>query len=101
MKSGTNDIHGSAYGHIRSTNMDANNFFSNAEGIPITNQPNKTWGASFGGPIVIPHVYNGHNKTFFFLGFEHYDDVSSDSSNFAFPTALERAGNFSKSFGTL
>ena len=98
MKSGTNELHGSLYGHIRSTNMDANAFFSNAAGIPITNQPNKTWGASFGGPIWIPHVYNGKNKTFFFLGVEHYDDVSSDSGSFALPSTLERLGDFSKSF---
>jgi len=98
MKSGTNDFHGSLYGHIRSTNMDANAFFSNAAGIPITDQPNKTWGASFGGPIRIPHVYDGRNKTFFFLGFEHYDDVSSDSASFALPSSLERIGDFSKSF---
>ena len=98
MKSGTNEYHGSLYGHIRSTNMDANAFFSNAAGIPITNQPNKTWGASFGGPIRIPHLYDGRNKTFFFLGFEKYDDVSSDSASFALPSALEKVGDFSKSF---
>jgi hypothetical protein len=97
MKSGTNAFHGSAYGHVRRTSMDANAFFSNAAGIPIADQPNTTWGASFGGPIWIPHVYNGKNKTFFFLGVEHYDDWSSDSSNFNLPTALERAGNFSQS----
>jgi hypothetical protein len=94
MKSGTNDYHGSLYGHLRSTSWDANAFFSNAAGIPITNQPNKTWGASFGGRVSIPKVYDGKNKTFFFLGFEHYDDASSDSANFALPTLAERTGNF-------
>ena len=97
MKSGTNAFHGSAYGHIRRTAMDANNFFSNAAGIPIAEQPNTTWGASFGGPIWIPKIYNGKNKTFFFLGTEHYDDWSSDSANFNLPTALEKVGNFSQS----
>ena len=43
-------------------------FFSNAAGIPIADQPNKTWGASFGGKIWIPQLYDGKNKTFFFLG---------------------------------
>jgi hypothetical protein len=98
MKSGTNTYHGSAYGHVRSTSWDANNFFSNAAGIPIAEQPNKTWGASFGGKIWIPHVYDGKNKTFFFLGTEHYDDRSSDSSNFNLPTLAERGGDFSHSF---
>jgi hypothetical protein len=98
MKSGTNEYHGSAYGHLRRTDWDANNFFSNAAGIPIAEQPNTTWGGSFGGRIWIPHVYDGKNKTFFFLGVEHYDDRSSDSAQFNLPTALERAGNFSQSF---
>ncbi len=96
MKSGTNDFHGSAYGALRRTSWDANNFFSNAAGIPITDQPNTTWAASFGGPVWIPKVYNGRNKTFFFLAVEHYDDTQSDSSQFASPTLLERQGNFSQ-----
>ena len=98
MKSGTNDYHGSAYGHVRRTDWDANAFFSNAAGIPITNQPNTTWGASFGGPVSIPKIYNGKNRTFFFLGIEHYDDASSDSADFNLPTLAERTGDFSKSF---
>src|SRR5580692_5244864 len=97
MKSGTNDYHGTAYGHIRRTDWDANNFFSNAAGIPIAEQPNTTWGASFGGKVWIPHVYDGRNKTFFYLGTEHYDDTQSSSSVFATPTALEKTGDFSKS----
>ncbi len=99
LKSGTNDWHGSAYGHIRRTSMDANNFFSNAAGIPISDQPNSTWGASFGGKVIIPEVYDGKNKTFFFIAVEHYDDEQSDSSTFSTPTALERIGNFSQSAG--
>jgi hypothetical protein len=98
MKSGTNTYHGSAYGHLRETSWDANNFFSNAAGIPIADQPNKTWGASFGGKVWIPKIYDGKNRTFFFLGVEHYDDWSSDSSNFNLPTLAERGGDFSHSF---
>ncbi len=97
MKSGTNTYHGSLYGHLRETAWDANSFFSNAAGIPVANQPNDTWGASFGGRVYIPKLYDGKNKTFFFLGFEHYDDTQSASSTFNTPTALERTGDFSKS----
>lgn len=99
MKSGANEYHGSAYGHLRRTDWDANNFFSNAAGLPITEQPNTTWGASFGGKVWIPKLYDGKNKTFFYLAVEHYDDQQSDSSNFAVPTLLERAGDFSQSGG--
>jgi hypothetical protein len=99
MKSGTNDFHGSAYGHLRRTDWDANNFFANTGGLPIAEQPNTTWGASFGGRIWIPKVYDGKNKTFFYLAVEHYDDRSSDADSFNVPTALERVGNFSQSNG--
>jgi hypothetical protein len=97
MKSGANDYHGSVYGHLRRTSWDANSFFNNANGIPITDQPNDTWGASFGGKVWIPKIYDGKNKTFFYLAFEHYDDIQSSSSLFATPTALERKGDFSQS----
>lgn len=109
MRSGTNSYHGSAYGHLRRTPMDANSFFNDAAGrnsdgtlkSPITDQPNTTWGASFGGKVFIPKVYDGKNKTFFYLGTEHYDDTQSSSSVFATPTALEKTGDFSKSGVTI
>jgi hypothetical protein len=98
MKSGTNDYHGSLYGHLRRTAWDANSYFSNAAGIPISPQPNDTWGASFGGRVKIPGLYDGKNRTFFYLAYEHYDDTQSASTIFAAPTALEKTGDFSKSF---
>ncbi len=97
MKSGANVYHGSLYGHLRQTAWDANSFFNNSAGIPVTNQPNDTWGASFGGAVIIPHLYNGKNKTFFYLGYEHYDDIQSASSTFNAPTAAEKIGDFSGS----
>jgi len=101
MKSGTNSYHGSLYGHLRRTAWDANSFFNNSAGLPITNQPNDTWGVSFGGRVVLPKLYDGRNKTFFYLAFEHYDDTQSASSTFVTPTALERTGDFSKSSVTV
>jgi len=100
MRSGTNQYHGSLYGHLRRTDWDANSFFNNATKTPITNQPNDTWGASFGGAVRIPKLYDGRNKTFFYLAVEHYDDTQSSSSTFAAPTALEKIGDFSKSLNT-
>ncbi len=98
IRSGGNQLHGSLYGHLRRTAWDANSFFNNAAGIPITEQPNSTWGASLTGPIYIPKVYDGRNKTFFSAAIEQYDDTQSGSSTFYAPTALERAGNFSQTF---
>ena len=100
MKSGANAYHGSLYGHLRRTDWDANSFFNNAGGVPITNQPNDTWGASFGGKVWIPKLYDGKNKTFFYFGTEHYDDTQSASSLFNSPTALERTGDFSKTLAS-
>jgi hypothetical protein len=96
IRSGGNRFHGSAYGHLRRTSWDANSFFNNAAGIPITEQPNSTWGASLTGHISIPKLYDGRNRTFFSAAIEQYDDTQSGSSTFYAPTALERAGDFSK-----
>ena len=98
IRSGGNQFHGSLYGHLRRTDWDANSFFNNAAGIPITEQPNGTWGASLSGAIRIPKVYDGRNKTFFSAAIEQYDDTQSGSSTFYAPTALERAGDFSKTY---
>jgi trimeric autotransporter adhesin len=97
LKSGTNDLHGSLFGTLRQTSWAANNFFNNAAGIPLPEQPNRTFGASFGGPVRIPKLYNGKNRTFFWLAWEGYSDTQSNSSQFTAPTALERIGDFSQS----
>src|SRR5205085_2943984 len=99
LKSGTNDYHGSVLGTLRRTSWAANNFFNNAAQpfIPLPEQPNYTFGASFGGRVQIPKIYSGKNRTFFWLAWEGYSDTQSNSSKFATPTALERIGDFSQS----
>jgi hypothetical protein len=97
LKSGTNDWHGSLFGSMRQTSWAANNFFNNAAGIPLPKQPNRTYGASFGGRAWIPKVYDGKNRTFFWLAWEGFSDTQSNSSQFAAPTSRERAGDFSQS----
>ena len=57
----------------------------------------KNFGGSFGGPVLIPKVYNGHNKTFFWVATEGYRQNQTESSSIAVPTALEKIGNFSQS----
>ncbi len=97
LKSGTNDFHGSVVGHTRQTDWLANNFFANRAGQPIANQPYYDWAGSFGGPIFIPRVYNGRNKTFFFASIESYRQTLGSTTTLAVPTPLEVAGNFSQS----
>jgi trimeric autotransporter adhesin len=98
LRSGTNDLHGSAVGHIRETDWLANTFFANRAGQPIANQPFYDWAFSLGGPIIIPKIYNGKNKTFFFASDESYRQTSGSTTTLSVPTPLERVGNFSKSF---
>lgn len=98
LRSGTNQFHGSAVGHIRETDWLANDFFANRAGQPIADQPYRDWAASFGGPIWIPKIYDGRNKTFFFVGTEAYRQKDGTTVVLSVPTALERAGDFSQSF---
>ena len=98
LRGGTNDLHGTAVGHIRETAWIANNFFANRAGQPVPDQPFRDWAFSLGGPIVIPHVYNGRNKTFFFASDESYREIDGSTTTLSVPTALELTGNFSQSF---
>ena len=97
MKSGSNELHGSAFGYMRRKNWAANPYFNNMAG---RERPDTKWdnfGASVGGPIFVPKLYDGRNKTFFWLGYEGYNQVSSLTNNFNVPTAAERTGDFSGS----
>lgn len=96
LKSGTNNLHGTAYGAIRRTDMNANLFFNNAAGLPRGNSPNDNWAANLGGPIFVPKVYNGKNRAFFFLALEGYNNTEAASLRSYVPTALERLGDFSQ-----
>jgi outer membrane receptor protein involved in Fe transport len=71
-KGGTNEFHGSAYEFLRNNAFDANNFFNNRAGISIPIYKQNDFGASFGGPILIPKIYSGKNKSFFFFSFEGF-----------------------------
>ena len=97
LRSGSNDYHAAIFGYTRQTDWVANNFFYNAAGRERPETKFYTWGASFGGAVVIPKVYNGKNKTFFWVATESYRQQSPLADQYALPTALEKAGDFSKS----
>jgi hypothetical protein len=67
-KSGTNHLHGDGYEFLRNAALDGRNFF--AQGKPRFSQ--NQFGGSVGGPVVIPGIYNGHDKTFFFADYEGF-----------------------------
>ena len=94
--SGSNDLHIDLFGYLRRTGWAANTFFNNAAGLPRAGDDWKNFGGHAGGPVVIPKVYNGRNKTFFFVAQEGYREHQPYSVLYALPTAAERAGDFSK-----
>ena len=93
-RSGTNQLHGSAFEFFRNTVLDARNYFNRAPN-PVSPFKLNQFGGTVGGPIVIPHLYNGKDKTFFFFSAEDLQRRSSPNSATIFlPTAAELAGNF-------
>src|SRR6201996_1605404 len=94
-KSGTNQLHGNAFEFIRNTSLNARNWFNRA---PSQKPPFKLnqFGGTVGGPMIIPHVYNGRDKTFFFFSAEDLQRRSSPTTATIYvPTAAEMSGNFS------
>lgn len=89
--SGTNQLHGDGFEIIRNNFFDAKGAYQAA--VPVDKENN--FGFSVGGPVVIPHLYNGRNKTFFFLAMEWYRENNAQVGTFSVPTAAEKAGDFS------
>ena len=94
-KSGTNQFHGSAYEFLRNSDLDANNFYANRSGTPLPSFKRSQFGASLGGPVDIPKVYQGKNKTFFFFDYEGLRQGSATTLQTTVPTAAQRIGDFS------
>jgi len=97
-KSGTNAIHGSAYEFIRNDIGNANGYFNNLTKTPRSKYRYNDFGFSLGGPVYIPKIYNGHDKTFFFISEEWRRFITYTSGSALVPTADERAGNFSNAW---
>ena len=97
LRSGTNEYHAAAFGYQWVNPLIANNYFANAAGIPEVPQMWKNFGGSVGGPLIIPKVYNGKNKTFFWIAGEAYRQNQTSSTQTNLPTPLEVTGNFSQS----
>ena len=91
-KSGTNDIHGSAWEYIRNTAFDAKNYFLPV-GTPKAFFHQNQFGASGGGPVVIPKLYNGKNRTFVFGAYQGYRYSTPSNDFLLVPTDAELAGN--------
>ncbi|MBI3280883.1 MAG: carboxypeptidase regulatory-like domain-containing protein [Acidobacteria bacterium] len=96
-KSGTNEFHGSVYEYHRRDELNAQSFFSKRAGS--SSLPDFTWnkyGGAVGGPVLLPGLYKGKNRTFFHFGLDLQKNNSAASALTTVPTALERRGDFSE-----
>ena len=94
-KAGTNQLRGTAYEFLRNKVLDANNFFNNRAGVARQPFVYNQFGATVGGPVVFPKLYNGRNRTFFFFA---YEGVRARRARFytgTLPTEAMRRGDFS------
>lgn len=95
-KSGTNQLHGSMYEFLRNQALDANNFFANRTGAVKPKFHMNQFGATAGAPVVIPGLYNGTNRTFWFFNWESVRQNTPPSTSFTtVPTDAQRGGDFS------
>src|SRR5215472_7573036 len=95
LKSGTNSFHGSGYEYYRRKWLDANSFVLNAKGIPKIEHYLDQYGFEVDGPVVIPGLYDGKNKTFFMFNGEKYREGTPAAQLSSVPTAAMRNGDFS------
>ncbi len=86
-RSGGNSFHGSAYDFIRNQIADANNWFNNANGVPLPPVHRHNYGGTIGGPII-------KNKTFFFFDWDGTRDSNMNTYQAGVPSAAERSGDF-------
>jgi hypothetical protein len=95
MKTGTNSFHGSLYEFNQVSALEANNFFNNQKSVanPLTHF--NQYGATVGGPVLLPKIFNGRNKLFWFFAWENLKDSQPATDFTTVPTDAEKAGNFS------
>ena len=93
LRSGAHRLHGGVFEYLRSDRFSARNFFDVAKSPLLSNQ----FGATLGGPVVIPRVYRGKDRTFFLASWETLRQSSGGNRLSEVPTILERSGDFSRS----
>jgi hypothetical protein len=94
IKSGTNSFHGAVWEFFRNDKLDAADFFENANGVKKGELRQNQFGFTAGGPVVIPKVFNGRNKVFFFGDYEGLRRVQGTILSGSVPTAAERSSGY-------
>ncbi len=97
-KSGTNDLHGSAFEYLRNEKLDAANFFAPIQDGRKQKAPLRynVFGGTIGGPVWLPKLYRGKDKTFFFFAYEGSRRRDGAIRTLTVPTAPQRSGDFSQ-----
>ncbi len=97
LKSGTNQLRGQLYEFFQNPVLNANSFFNNLSGQPPANIRQHRFGVNASGPVVIPKLYNGRNKSFWMYGYEGIKDTFPRATvTDTVPTEAERRGDFSQ-----
>lgn len=94
-KGGTNELHGTAYEFLRNPWLNANGFINNRNGRKRSGSKQNQYGYTVGGPVYIPHVYDGRNKTFFFNDLQISPTRNTANAQSTVPIQEWRDGNFS------
>jgi hypothetical protein len=95
-QSGTNTYHGRAFFYMRNQDLNSNDWADNSVGNPRQDFQQKNYGLAGGGPVRIPHLYNGKDHTFFYGAWEGQRFTQGQVVESSIPTALNQAGNYSQ-----
>lgn len=101
LKSGTNEVHGSALGELRNEALNANTFDGNFFDLRRSQDRKTVYALTFGGPVYVPKVYTGKNRTFFYVAYEKYNQhlFGGGAPNRTYPLPEFYAGDFSRLLG--
>lgn len=94
IRSGTNQLHGNLWEYVRNDAFNANDFFSNQEGKPKAEYHQNQFGGTVGGPVFIPKLYDGRNKTFFFFDYQGTRIVTPAQATSTVPTPSMASSGF-------
>ena len=94
-RGGTNTLHGSAFEFLRNSKLDANSWANNRNGVKLGAFQRNQFGGTLGGPVRIPKLYDGRNRTFFFVAAQGTRTRSASSSSATVPLLPWRSGDFS------
>ena len=101
IKSGNNQFHGSLHEFFRNDKLEANNFINNSVGEKKARQRFNLFGGTAGGPVYMPKLYDGRNRTFVFGSWESIRQSDPTTSLTSVPTVAQRQGDFSSTYDGL